>query len=64
VTGFGEKFGFTHPPGGPEYANRSVLSFHNSIDKSHFKDPYFYDKKMKEVERLGIAGAVTETNVE
>jgi len=31
---------------------------------SHFKDPYYYDKRMKEVERLGVAGAVTETNIE
>ena len=31
ITGIGETIGFTHPPGGAEYSNRSVLSFHNSV---------------------------------
>lgn len=62
VTGFGEKIGFTHPPGGKEFANKSVLSFHNSVLPDNFTEPYYYDKKIKEMERLGIAGAVTETN--
>ena len=31
ITGIGETIGFTHPPGGSEYSNRSVLSFHNSV---------------------------------
>lgn len=32
LTGLGEKIGFQHAPGGHEFANRSVLSFHNSIN--------------------------------
>ena len=64
ITGLGEKTGFTHAPGGHEYANRSVLSFHNSIAPSKSPDPYYWDKKMKEAKRLGIAAAVTETNAE
>lgn len=31
IAGIGEAFGFEHVPGGPGYANRSVLSFHNSV---------------------------------
>lgn len=62
VTGLGEKIGFTHAPGGDQYANRSVLSFHNSVLPDNFTEPYYYDKKMKEIARLGVAGAVTETN--
>ena len=31
ITGIGETIGFTHPPGGAEYSNRSILSFHNSV---------------------------------
>ena len=62
VTGLGEKIGFTHAPGGEEFANRSVLAFHNSVLPDNFTEPYYYDKKMKEIKRLGVAGAVTETN--
>lgn len=62
VAGIGEEIGFTHPPGGPEFAHKSVLSFHNSVLPDTFKEPYYYDKKMKEIERLNITGMVTETN--
>lgn len=62
ITGLGEKIGFQHAPGGHEFANRSVLSFHNSINDVKSPQPYYWDKKMKEVKRLGIAAAVTETN--
>lgn len=62
VTGLGEKIGFTHAPGGDEFANRSVLAFHNSVLPDNFTEPYYYDKKMKEIKKLGVAGAVTETN--
>ena len=31
VTGIGEAIGFTHPPGGFDYKNRSILSFHHSV---------------------------------
>merc|ERR1711973_76120 len=30
VTGIGEALGFTQPPGGFDYSNRSILSFHHS----------------------------------
>jgi endoglycosylceramidase len=39
-----------------------VLAFHNSVLPDNFTEPYYYDKKIKEIERLGVAGAVTETN--
>lgn len=64
LLGLGEKIGFTHAPGGKEFADRSVLSFHKSIAPNAIKEPYYYDKKFKEMERLGVAGAVTETNTE
>ena len=31
VTGIGEAIGFTHAPGGDDYRNRSILSFHHSV---------------------------------
>lgn len=64
VTGIGERIGFEHAPGGHEYANRSVLSFHNSISPDKFPQTGYYVQKWKEIERLGIAGAVTETNAD
>jgi hypothetical protein len=39
-----------------------VLAFHNSVLPDNFTEPYYYDKKMKEIKKLGVAGAVTETN--
>jgi endoglycosylceramidase len=60
--GIGQRLGFTHAPGGSEFASKSVLSFHNSVIPDHFGEPSYYEKRIKEIERLGIAGAVTETN--
>jgi endoglycosylceramidase len=42
VLGIGEKLGFTHPPGGPEFASKSILSFHNSVLPDTFKDTEYY----------------------
>ena len=61
ITGIGEAIGFTHPPGGPEYSNRSILSFHNSVQEQVTSHSELYDFKWKEIQRLGIAGFVTET---
>ena len=61
ITGIGEALGFTHPPGGFEYSNRSILSFHNSVQEQVTSHSELYDFKWKEIQRLGIAGFVTET---
>lgn len=61
VTGIGEAIGFTHPPGGFEYSNRSILSFHNSVQTQIASHEELYDFKWGEIQRLGLAGFVTET---
>merc|ERR1719300_895457 len=61
VTGIGEAIGFTHPPGGLEYSNRSILAFHNSVQTQIASHEEVYDFKWQEIQRLGIAGFVTET---
>ena len=62
VTGIGEAIGFTHPPGGFEYANRSILSFHHSVQEQIASNEEFFDFKWKEIQRLGLAGFITEIN--
>merc|ERR1711892_238393 len=62
IVGIGEALGFTHPPGGDDFKNRSVLSFHNSPKSGVTPDENFYGFKLAEIQRLGIAGFVTETN--
>lgn len=62
IVGIGEALGFMHPPGGEDYRNRSVLSFHNSPKSGVTPDEEFYSFKLAEIKRLGIAGFVTETN--
>ena len=62
LVGLGQKLGFTHAPGGHEFASKSVLSFHNSVKPVQFPDPGYYEKRINEIKRLGIAGVVTETN--
>ena len=76
VTGIGEAIGFTHPPGGFDYSNRlrqkelkdfsvisfrSVLAFHNSVQTQIGSHEQVYDWKWQEIQRLGLAGFVTET---
>ncbi|XP_023338628.1 endoglycoceramidase [Eurytemora carolleeae] len=62
IAGIGETYGFAHPPGGDDFKNRSVLSFHNSVLPEVTPDDKYYDLRAKEIKRLGIAGFVTETN--
>jgi len=62
IVGIGEAIGFMHPPGGDDFKNRSVLSFHNSPKSGVTPDENFYGFKLAEIQRLGIAGFVTETN--
>lgn len=45
-------------PGGREFANRSVLSFHNSV--YHTPDDDYYKWRRDEAKRLGCAFMVTE----
>lgn len=61
VFGLGSKFGFKHAPGGAQWANRSVLSFHNSVFSSLTPDPKYYELRLFEAQRLGVAAWVTET---
>jgi len=61
IVGIGEQFGFTHSPGGEDWANKSVLSFHNSVQDQVTSHADYYDLRWGEIKRLGIAGFVTET---
>jgi len=62
LIGLGEALGFTHPPGGEEFRNRSVLAFHKSVSTDITSHEDFWDFKWKEIQRLGVAGFITETN--
>ena len=62
VTGIGEALGFTQPPGGFDYSNRSVLSFHHSVQEEIATNEQFFQYKWQEIQRLGLAGFVTEIN--
>merc|ERR1712038_104104 len=62
IVGLGETIGFTHPPGGDDFKNRSVLSFHNCVKTDVTSDEDYYNFRLNEIKRLGIAGFVTETN--
>jgi len=62
IVGIGETIGFTHPPGGDAFRNRSVLSFHNCVKTDVTSDEEYYNFRLNEIKRLGIAGFVTETN--
>merc|ERR1711936_323408 len=62
VTGIGEALGFTHPPGGFDYSNRSILSFHHSVQEEIATNEQFFQYKWQEIQRLGLAGFVTEIN--
>jgi len=61
ITGIGEAIGFTHPPGGDDYRNRSVLSFHNSVQDQVTSNEDYYNLRWGEIQRLGIAGFIAET---
>ena len=55
------KNGFTHPPGGAEYANRSALSFHYYMP--HFMQKYMFGNFQEGMQRLRIGGMLTEFDV-
>ena len=48
------------PPGGDNFKNKSVLFFHNSPKSDVTPDEDGF--KLAEIQRLGIAGFVTEIN--
>ena len=47
--GIGQKLGFTHAPGGDEFASKSILSFHNSVLPDNFSEGPYYEKRVKEI---------------
>lgn len=51
--------GFSHPPGGEKYQNRSVLSHHFYKPPDLGVDMHFYHRQ-KDIKRLKIAGMLTE----
>ena len=54
--------GFTHAPGGAQWANKTVLSFHNSVAPKLVPDvPKYYQNRIGEARRLGAITCVTET---
>ncbi len=54
--------GFDHVPGGAHWANKTVLSYHNSVwDKGVPDDPTYYHNRRAEAQRLGAITMVTET---
>ena len=61
IFGVAEQKGFEHVPGGAQYANKSVLSFHNSVAGGLVPDSEYYVKRQAEATRLGCGAAVTET---
>jgi endoglycosylceramidase len=60
VLPIGEKYGFTHAPGGEKYASKSILSWHCSVLPNWTPDPKYFDWKMSEIQRLQTGGWVTE----
>eukprot|EP00047_Mylnosiga_fluctuans_P012814 m.27931 g.27931 ORF g.27931 m.27931 type:complete len:502 (-) comp4477_c0_seq1:131-1636(-) len=63
VVPIGEVDGFQHVPGGPAYANRSVLSWHCSVTPKATPDSTYFKWKDNEAKRLGAGRWVTETGV-
>jgi endoglycosylceramidase len=51
--------GFTEPPGGNEYCNRSVLSYHIYVPPN-IAVPQAFETRMHEVKRLKVGGFLTE----
>jgi len=59
----GDKFeNFYHAPGGNEFKNKSVLAFHNSVDKKILADTEDYEKRVLQANRLGVGYMLTETS--
>ncbi len=53
--------GWSHAPGGPQWANKSVLSFHNSVAPKLLPDSKYAVLRKAEAQRLGVVAVVTET---
>lgn len=58
VVPIGEEYGFQHAPGGQQYSNRSVLTWHGSV-KFTPEEEYF-GWKQDEMKRLQVGGFMTE----
>ena len=57
----------SHPPGGKQYANRSILAYHyypwvNHVFNSTSADPYF-KSRFTDYTKMEVAGFVTEWNL-
>jgi endoglycosylceramidase len=50
--------GFTHPPGGNDFKNRSVLSYHYYQPPDIGPKP-FINARMRDIKRLGVGGFLT-----
>ena len=60
VVPIGEKYGFTHAPGGEEFANKSSLAWHCDCLTSVTPEETYFTWKRNEMERLSVGGYVTE----
>ena len=60
VIPIGEKHGFTHAPGGDQYANKSALTWHCSVLNDITPEEVYVSWKFDEMKRLGVGGYVTE----
>ena len=50
--------GFTHPPGGNDFKNRSVLSYHYYQPPDIGPKP-FINARIRDIKRLGVGGFLT-----
>lgn len=64
VVELGEEYGFASAPGGAAWANKSVLTWHNSVLSQYTPDATYYAWKFAEMQRLGTGGWVTEVRVQ
>jgi endoglycosylceramidase len=60
VVPIGEKHGFTHAPGGDQFANKSALTWHCSVLPDVTPEDLYFSWKRDEMQRLGVGGYVTE----
>jgi endoglycosylceramidase len=60
VVPIGEKHGFTHAPGGSDFANKSALAWHCDCLTSVTPEEVYFSWKYDEMQRLQVGGFVTE----
>lgn len=60
VVPIGEKHGFTQAPGGPQFANKSSLTWHCDPLTAVTPEDTYFSWKHDEMKRLGVGGYVTE----